>query len=181
MKKVWIVLLIAGCVFSNLNAQTFTLKSKVLGGQATSEQVASSMGCTGKNLSPELYWENVPQGTKSFAITMYDLDAPTGSGFWHWIVFDIPLGTVELVEGAGDPSKNLLPPGAIQGNTDIGQPGYVGPCPPAGQGDHQYIITLYALNTAKLGPDAKATPPMVGFYLHQAAIAKSSLVFYYKR
>lgn len=87
----------------------------------------------------------------------------------------------ELKEGAGDVAKSLLPPVCIQSNTDIGQPGYMGPCPPVNHGYHQYIVTLFALNTDKLGLDAKATPALVGFYLHQSTIAKISLVFYYKR
>src|SRR5450631_4404445 len=83
-----------GISFSS--GQTFTLKSKDIGGQATNKQVFNNFGCKGENISPQLYWENTPEGTKSFAVTMYDPDAPTGSGFWHWVVFDIPKNTTEL-------------------------------------------------------------------------------------
>src|SRR5258705_971472 len=93
-------------------AQTFTLKSRDIGGQMTAQQVLNGFGCTGQNLSPQLSWENAPAGTKSFAVTIYDKDAPTGSGWWHWVVFDIPANTNDLKQGAGDISKNLLPHGA---------------------------------------------------------------------
>jgi len=162
-------------------AQTFTLKSKDLNGQVTTQQVLNGFGCTGQNLSPQLSWENAPAETKSFAITIHDKDAPTGSGWWHWVVFNIPTNTNELKQGAGDPSKNLLPKGAIQGMTDFGQPGYGGPCPPQGDQPHQYLITIYALKTDNLGLDAKASPALVGFYLHNNTIAKSSIVTYYQR
>lgn len=162
-------------------AQTFTLKSKDLGGQVTTQQVLNSFGCTGQNLSPQLSWENAPADTKSFAITIHDEDAPTGSGFWHWVVFNIPSNVTELKQGAGDASKNLLPKAAIQGMTDFGQPGYGGPCPPAGDQPHQYLITIYALKTDNLGLDAKASPGLVGFFLNSNALAKASIVTYYQR
>jgi len=163
------------------NAQTFTLKSNDIGGQATSKQVFNGFGCTGENVSPELHWENVPEGTKSFAVTMFDIDAPTGSGFWHWVVFDIPAGTTSLPSNAGNVEKGLMPKEAIQGTTDFGKPGYGGPCPPVGHGFHQYMITVYALKTDKLGLDKSASPAFVGFNLFANTIAKASLVMYYKR
>ena len=162
-------------------AQTFTLKSKDIGGQMTLQQVLNGFGCTGKNLSPQLSWENAPVGTKSFAITIYDKDAPTGSGFWHWIVFNVPASTNELKQGAGDASKNLLPNGSIQSVTDFGQPGYGGPCPPEGDKPHQYLITIFALKTDNLGLDAKASPALVGFYLNANLLAKASIAAYYQR
>ena len=162
-------------------AQTFTLKSKDIGGQATAQQIFNGMGCTGKNISPELSWVNAPKGTKSFAITMYDKDAPTGSGWWHWVVFDIPANTNNIPQGAGDVKKNLMPKGTIQSVTDFRINGYGGPCPPKGGGIHTYTITVYALKVAKLGLDKTANPAMVGFYLNQNVIEKASLVFYYKR
>lgn len=165
----------------SVNAQTFTLTSKSVGGQATNKQVLNGFGCTGENLSPQLSWENVPEGTKSFAVTMYDPDAPTGSGWWHWVVFDIPENITELAEGAGDVSKGIAPKGSIQSNTDMGQPGFGGPCPPEGSGFHAYIITVYALKCKNLGLDKNAGPAMVGFYLSQNIIEKASLIFYFKR
>ena len=162
-------------------AQTFVLKSKDIGGQMTLQQVLNGFGCVGKNLSPQLNWENPPSGTKSFAITVYDKDAPTGSGWWHWVVFDIPVSATGLTQGAGGVSKKLLPTGAIQSITDFGQPGYGGPCPPQGDKPHQYVVTLYALKTDKLGLDAKASPALVGYYIYGNTLAKASIVAYYQR
>jgi len=166
---------------SAIFAQTFTLKSKDIGGQMTLQQVLNGFGCTGQNLSPELSWENAPAGTKSFALTIYDKDAPTGSGLWHWVVFNIPAVVTELKQGAGDVSKNLLPAGAIQSVTDFGVPGYGGPCPPQGDKPHAYIITLHALKTENLGLDFKATPALVGYYLNGNSLAKASIIAYYQR
>ena len=182
MKKTFHTFLIAFILFANFSfAQTFTLNSKDIGGQMTLQQVLNGFGCTGKNLSPQLSWENAPAGTKSFAITIYDKDAPTGSGFWHWIVFDIPVNANELKQGAGDATKNLLPAGTVQGLTDFGQPGYGGPCPPEGDKPHEYLITIYALKTDKLGLDSKASAALVGFYINANMLAKASVVAYYKR
>lgn len=162
-------------------AQTFTLKSNDLSGQATMQQVFNGFGCSGENKSPQLSWENAPEGTKSFAITIYDKDAPTGSGWWHWLVFDLPVSTLSLPGGAGNAQLNLLPKGAIQSTTDFGAPGYGGPCPPAGTGIHSYVVTVYALKTAKLGLDSSANPALVGFMLEQNVIQKASIVFYYQQ
>lgn len=159
---------------------TFTLRSADVGGQATMAQVFNGFGCTGENQSPQLNWSNAPEGTKSFAITMHDPDAPTGSGWWHWVVFDIPATTNEIPAGSGSVG-GMLPAGAIQSMTDFGAPGYGGPCPPPGHGPHQYVITVHALKTEKLGLDEKASPAMVGYNLSQQMLAKASIVFYYGR
>lgn len=160
---------------------TFSVTSTTVGGQATDEQVFNGFGCTGKNISPQLSWRNAPEGTKSFAITLYDPDAPTGSGWWHWVAFDIPASTTGIPAGAGTSGMPGMPAGAVQSMTDFGQPGYGGPCPPPGHGPHQYIVTVYALKTDKLGLDNKAGAAMVGFNLNQQMLAKTSLVFYYGR
>ena len=161
------------------SAQTFTLKSNEIGGQATNRQFFSGLGCHGDNISPELSWENTPAGTQAFAVTMYDKDAPTGSGFWHWVIFNIPASVTELPSGAGDISKNLTPEGAIQSTTDFGKQGYGGPCPPPGA-PHEYLITVYALK-AKLSLDQSATPAFVGFNLYFNTLAKASIVMYGKQ
>ena len=177
-----LVILFLLCTASTLFAQkTFTLSSKDLGGQATKTEEFGGFGCSGKNQSPQLAWANAPDGTKSFAITMYDPDAPTGSGFWHWVVFDIPANINELMTNAGNLTLNIAPKGAIQSVTNYGVRGYGGPCPPEGHGIHQYIITVYALKIDKLGLDANANPAIVGYYLWMNTIAKASIVSYYQR
>lgn len=171
-------LLFSSVVFAQ---STFTLSSKDVGGESTKTEEFDGFGCSGKNQSPQLSWKNAPEGTKSFAITMYDPDAPTGSGWWHWIVFDLPASTKELASGAGNSALNLIPKGAIQSITDYGVPGYGGPCPPENHGFHQYIITVYALKTEKLGLKKETNPAVVGYYLWNNTLAKASIVFYYQR
>lgn len=166
---------------SGANAQsTFTLRSSDLGGQATATQVFNGFGCDGQNISPQLSWEHAPEGTRSFALTMYDPDAPTGSGWWHWVVFDLPKDVTDLAAGSGS-LGGKMPVGAIQSMTDFGGTGYGGPCPPSGHGQHRYIITVHALKTDKLGLDASAGAALVGFNLNQQTLAKASIIFYYGR
>lgn len=160
---------------------TFSLTSNDLGGQAIESQEFNGFGCTGENKSPQLKWTDAPEGTKSFAVTMYDPDAPTGSGWWHWVVFDIPSDINEIVSSAGNVDLALAPEGSIQSITDYGIKGYGGPCPPEGHGLHQYIITVYALKTDKLGVDENTNAAVVGFYLWNNTIAKASIVSYYQR
>lgn len=181
MKTSFLISLLCVTTLTHGFAQTFTLKSKDIGGQATEKQVFNGFGCSGANISPQLSWENPPEGTKSFAVTMYDPDAPTGSGWWHWLMFDIPATTRELPTNAGDVKQNLAPKGAIQSVTDFGTRGYGGPCPPPGHGRHQYIITVYALKVEKLGLDSTATPALVGYNLNANAIQKASIIMYYGR
>lgn len=181
MKSISTLLLVLLLTTSLFAQKTFTLSSKSVGGEATQTEEFNGFGCTGKNQSPQLSWVNAPEDTKSFAITMYDPDAPTGSGFWHWIVFDIPSTENELVANAGDFSMNLTPKGAIQSVTSYGVPGYGGPCPPEGHGLHQYIITVHALKTVTLGLNADTNPVLVGYNLWMNTIAKASIVFYYKK
>jgi len=182
MKKINLIVALSFIFTAMVFGQkTFTLSSSDLGGEVTKKQEFNSFGCSGDNQSPQLGWKNAPEGTKSFAITMYDPDAPTGSGFWHWIVFDIPANVNELVTNAGNIKLNLMPKGAIQSATDYGAKGYGGPCPPEGHGFHQYIITVYALKTDHLGLDENATPAIVGFNLWANTLAKASIVAYYKR
>src|SRR4051812_22570556 len=114
------------------SAQSMTLTSPEIAEGATiaNEQLLNGFGCTGGNVSPALNWSGAPAGTRAFAINMFDPDAPTGSGFWHWVVFNIPPATTSLPKGAGDMEKKLMPGGAIQSRTDLGTDGYGGPCPP---------------------------------------------------
>ncbi len=163
------------------SAGVFTLKSEDLGGQLTLDQVYSSFGCTGNNISPELKWQDAPANAKSFALTLYDPDAPTGSGWWHWVIFDIPAGTRELARNAGNVKLNLAPKGSIQSVTDFGAPGFGGACPPAGDKPHRYVFTLFALDVPTLGLGATANPDLAGFTLNMHAISKASLISYYGR
>ena len=139
------------------------------------------MGCTGQNISPALDWTNPPAGTRSFAVTAYDPDAPTGSGWWHWVMFNIPAGTSELPAGAGAPDASLAPQGAIQSRTDFGVPGYGGPCPPEGDTPHRYIFTVFALSVDALPLDENAPGAMVGFFLNANVIDKASFEATYGR
>ncbi|WP_025666357.1 YbhB/YbcL family Raf kinase inhibitor-like protein [Aquimarina megaterium] len=182
MKKSFFILSILLTIsISSFAQKTFTLTSTSIGGEATVNEEFNGFGCTGNNESPQLSWKNAPKGTKSFAITMYDPDAPTGSGWWHWIVFDIPENIKELVSNAGNIKSNLVPKEAIQSITDFGVGGYGGPCPPEGHGIHQYIITVHALKTDKLGLNENTNPAVVGYYLWNNTIAKASMVMYYQR
>ena len=160
---------------------TFTLESKTLGGNSTSLEEFNGFGCKGENVSPQLSWSNAPEGTKSFAVTMYDPDAPTGSGWWHWVVFDIPSDINSLLENAGNIEGELMHKDAIQSLTNYGVAGYGGPCPPENHGFHQYIITVHALKVDKLGLDQNTNPAVVGYYLWNNTISKASIVTYYER
>src|SRR5207245_6603217 len=163
-------------------AGKFTVTSTNIspGGKIADAQVYNSFGCKGGNVSPELSWSSAPAGTKSFAILMHDPDAPTGSGWWHWVVYDIPAEVSSLPADAGDPKKNLMPSGAVQGRTDFGTRGYGGPCPPPGK-PHHYYLRLYALKVPKLELPADGSPAFIGFNVNANAIAKTELMRLYGR
>ena len=141
---------------------------------------AYGFGCAGGNRSPHLAWTDPPDGTQSFALTCFDPDAPTGSGFWHWVVANIPPDVRELELGAGNEGGNM-PDGALQVRTDFGQPGYGGPCPPEGDHPHRYLFTIFAVGLEELPVAADTAAAVVGFYLNFNTIAKSSLMGLYKR
>ena len=184
MKKfifsIWLVIgLLAATSFAY--AEGFTLSSPDIAGQLSNQQVFNGFGCSGANISPQLNWKNAPQGTKSFAVTVYDLDAPTGSGWWHWVIFDIPADVHSLKSNAGNVKMHIAPKGSVQSITSYGQTGFGGACPPPGDRPHEYLFTVYALKVDKLGLKADATPALVGFYLGQNMLAKASVVAYYGR
>ena len=137
-------------------------------------------GCAGHNKSPHLKWSDAPAGTKSFAVTCYDPDAPTGSGFWHWLVVNIPANVNELAEGAGS-AGGKLPTGALQTRTDFGGAGYGGPCPPAGDHPHRYLFTVFAVGTEALPVKVDTSAAIVGFQLNFNTLAKAAIMGLYKR
>lgn len=149
------------------------------GGTFENEQVFNGFGYAGENISPELHWSGAPAETKSFALTIHDPDAPTGSGWWHWVVYNIPATVTSLPEGAGDPAKGLAPAGVVQGLTDFGAPGYGGPCPPKGDKPHRYVVTIFAVDVPSFELPDNATPAMVGFNLHFHTLEKASFTAYF--
>ena len=149
------------------------------GAKIADEQAANVFGCTGKNISPAISWSGAPKDAKSFALSIYDPDAPTGSGFWHWVMFNIPADVTSLPKCAGDPKSGLAPTGAVQSRTDFGSPGYGGPAPPKGDKPHRYHFQLFAVDVEKLDADENASAAFVGFNLHFHTLAKATLTGLY--
>ena len=166
-----------------VHAAGFTLSSPTIkpGSMLTQAQVFNGFGCTGKNISPALVWSGSPAGTKSFAVTVYDPDAPTGSGWWHWVVINLPADTKGLAEGAGTADGKGLPAGAVQGRTDFGSPGFGGACPPEGNKPHRYIFTVFALKTDKIDVPADATAALIGFMINANKLGSATFTANYGR
>ena len=177
--------LLAGLVLAAASAHAagFTLSSPTVkpGSTLTSAQVFKGFGCEGQNTSPALKWSGEPAGTKSFAVTVYDPDAPTGSGWWHWVVYNIPASVHELSEGAGAADSKSLPAGAVQGRTDFGSAAFGGACPPPGDKPHRYMFTVYALKTDKIEAPADASAALIGFMIHANQLGKASFHAKYGR
>ena len=177
--------LLAGLVLAAASAHAagFALSSPTVkpGSTLTSAQVFKGFGCEGQNTSPALKWSGEPAGTKSFAVTVYDPDAPTGSGWWHWVVYNIPASVHELPEGAGAADSKSLPAGAVQGRTDFGSAAFGGACPPPGDKPHRYIFTVYALKTDKIEAPADASAALIGFMIHANQLGKASFQAKYGR
>ncbi len=176
--------LAAAPIHAQNNAFTLT-STDVKNGAFAPAQVFNSFGCTGKNVSPALAWKGAPSGTRSFVLTVYDPDAPTGSGFWHWVVMNIPASTTSLASGV---SRTPKMPG-VEMRTDFGTTGYGGPCPPAGDKPHRYVFTLYALAVDKLevagGVPRTGTAGLYGFVLNKGVgkglLGKASFTATYGR
>ena len=150
------------------------------GGVLPMPHVSGIMGAGGDDRSPQLSWSGFPEGTKSFAVTVFDPDAPTASGFWHWAVANIPASVTELPPGAGDKDGPKLPEGALQLRNDAGFAGYVGAAPPAGHGPHRYFIVVHAVDTEALDVTADTTPAVLGFNLFFHTLARATLVATYE-
>lgn len=127
----------------------------------------------GQDISPQLSWSGAPEGTKSYAVTIYDLDAPTGAGFWHWAIANIPANVTELPTGAGDDNGSGLPQGAYQLPNDARAARFIGAAPPVGHGQHTYVITIYALDVEDIGVPADATPTFLGFNMSVHTLARA--------
>lgn len=145
----------------------------------SNNQVYNGLGCSGRNISPPLAWSGAPRTIQSYAVTVFDPDAP-GSGWWHWVVYDIPVSVTELPQGAGDPGGKM-PAGAIQARTDFGTAGYGGPCPPAGNKPHRYLFTVYALKVAKLDVPAGTSAARVSSAINANKLASASFTARYGR
>ncbi|RVU17115.1 YbhB/YbcL family Raf kinase inhibitor-like protein [Methylobacterium oryzihabitans] len=182
--------MVAGRLFATLmltamaagaaQAQEFRLSSASMseGVPLSSSQVFDGFGCKGGNVSPQLSWSGAPKGTRSFAITLYDPDAPTGSGWWHWTVVNIPASATALESGAS--GGRALPTGAVETTNDYGTAGFGGACPPPGA-MHRYVVTVHALATERLTLPEKASNALVGFMIGANTIAKAQLTAVYTR
>ncbi len=165
------------------NAAGFTLTSPDIkaGGTIDKKFEFNGFGCSGENKSPALKWSGAPKDAKSFAVTMYDPDAPTGSGWWHWSVINIPATTTELPANAGAAGGANLPKGAMPVRIDFGVAAWGGVCPPEGDKPHRYIFTVHALKTEKLEIPADATAALAGFMVNGNSIGKASFTAKYGR
>jgi Raf kinase inhibitor-like YbhB/YbcL family protein len=164
----------------------FTVRSDSFkdGDYLTKDHILSAdygFGCEGGNKSPHLAWSGAPTGTKSFAVTCFDPDAPTGSGFWHWLVVNVPPEVNELALDAGNPKVRKLPKKALQTRTDFGAPGYGGPCPPPGDHPHRYLFTVFAVGADSLPVTADTSAATIGFELNFNTLAKAAIMGLYKR
>lgn len=182
MKKI-AALMLGSLAATAASAAGFTLSSADIAPNATltQNQVFNGFGCSGKNISPVLSWSGAPAGTQSYALTVYDPDAPTGSGWWHWVVINIPASATSIAKGAGTADGKAMPAGSQQVRTDFGALGFGGACPPAGDKPHRYIFTLYALKVPKLDVAADSTAALAGFMIHGNMLDKTSFTAYYGR
>jgi len=178
--RAWAALLL---VATGARAEPLTLASPDLapGAGVAEAQVGARFGCVGGNRSPALAWSGAPAGAKSFVVSLFDADAPTGRGFWHWAIFDIPAGAASLAAGAGDPNAGLAPMGATQAENDAGGVGYFGPCPPVGDKPHRYRFEVDALDVARLGFDAGASASSVVERARRHALAEATLTGIWSR
>jgi Raf kinase inhibitor-like YbhB/YbcL family protein len=181
--KTLVSMAILFCIGLTATAADFKLNSPDVASKSTigNKQVFNGFGCSGENVSPALNWSGAPAGTQSFALTIYDPDAPTGSGWWHWVVINIPANISGLKAAAGTSDGKSLPAGSQQVRTDFGAAAYGGPCPPAGDKPHRYIFTLYALKVPKIEVSADATAALAGFMINANKLQSTTFTAYYGR
>ncbi|MFD2417792.1 YbhB/YbcL family Raf kinase inhibitor-like protein [Amycolatopsis pigmentata] len=160
----------------------FTLRSNDIaeGETLATPHLSGIFGAGGEDRSPHLAWEGFPSETRSFAVTCYDPDAPTASGFWHWAVFNIPASVTELASGAGDENGSGLPEGAVTLANDGGLRRFLGAAPPPGHGPHRYFFGVHAVDVPKLDIPEGATPAFLGFNLFSHAIGRALLIAVYE-
>ncbi len=144
-------------------------------------QEYKGFGCDGGNTSPQLAWRHAPSGTKSFAVTVYDPDAPTGSGWWHWMAFNIPADVSMLPANAGDPAAGLAPKSMVQHRSDYGTAGFGGACPPPGDKAHRYQFKVFALDVERLEIKPNSSAALVGYMLNSHKLGVAELEALYKR
>jgi Raf kinase inhibitor-like YbhB/YbcL family protein len=164
-------------------APSFSLTSSDLseGGTLATPQLSGIFGAGGEDRSPQLSWSGFPPETRSFVITMFDPEAPTVSGLWHWAVVNIPGSVTELPAGAGDESGSGLPEGAFQLPNDIRMASFLGAAPPVGHGKHSYIFVVHALDVESIEIDKGATPAFLMFNLFGCTVARAFLTGWYER
>lgn len=172
-----------GAAALGAHAQTLALSSPDIaaGGTLAKRFEFDGFGCKGENRSPVLRWAGAPAGTRSYAVTVYDPDAPTGSGWWHWMVYDIPAQVQTLPANAGAADGSNLPAGAVQHRTDFGSAAFGGACPPVGDKPHRYVFTVYALKVPRLEVPAGSTAALAGYMIHQNMLGKAGFVATYGR
>ncbi len=146
------------------------------GATLSAPQRSGILGAGGEDVSPQLSWSGAPEGTASYAVTVYDPDAPTVAGFWHWAVFDIPASVTGLPSGAGDESGSGLPAGAVQLPNDASLARYLGAAPPPGHGPHRYFVVVHALDAASLDIPATSTPTFLAFTMFGHTLARATIV-----
>lgn len=181
MKRTLLAAVLAVPLFAQAAGFALTSPEIKAGGKIDKRFEFDGFGCKGDNKSPALKWSGAPAGTKSYAVTVYDPDAPTGSGWWHWMVINIPADVTELPAGAGVPNSTALPTGAVQNRIDYGVAAFGGVCPPPGDKPHRYIFTVHALKTGKLEVPADATAALTGFMINANSLGKASFTARYGR
>ena len=183
-KSLLLTLFFVSCSVVNANSTNqFSITSADIKPNTTisNKHVFSGFGCLGENISPELSWSNAPKDTKSFAVTVYDPDAPTGSGWWHYVAINIPATYSQLPANFASENKFKIKDGINQIGNDFGVRNFGGPCPPQGSKNHHYIFTIHALKVEKLDVPETSTAALAGFMINQNRLAKASFTALYKR